>query len=285
MAALSATKKDRVEDLVMDHYRRHLADPDGLPTTGRFLFYECEQEGNAAKPSPTDTRPNRRRSIGWPPGSQDITDGLTRLRTAGLIPWDHIADTERSLLIWQHAPTVLDYVLERLDHATINPWGDEPPPLVLTESNGMAQVLRRVASQHCCPIGGTKGMTRGWLLTKVVPLLEQTGSRTVLYLGDLDKPGLDIERNSRRVIEAALGEDLDWTRIGILPDQTTGMTPIDKFDGRTKVISPGYEVEALGQAAVVALVRDALTSLLPEPLTSVHEREEAERQELRERLA
>jgi hypothetical protein len=57
-----------------------------LPTTNRFLFYELEGMGQACKPSPDDLRPNKRRSIGWPPGSQDITDALTALREQGVIP-------------------------------------------------------------------------------------------------------------------------------------------------------------------------------------------------------
>jgi hypothetical protein len=44
----------------------------GLPTSGRFVFYELDQRGGAKKPDPDDTRMNRRRSIGWPPGSQDV---------------------------------------------------------------------------------------------------------------------------------------------------------------------------------------------------------------------
>lgn len=280
----SRTKCHRVESVLIDILGRHAADPDGLPTTARFLFYELEQTGNATKPDPSDTRPNRRRSIGWPPGAQDITDGLTRLRNAGRVPWDWIADTERSLLEWGHAPTVVAHVREHLAEATISPWGDEPPPLLLTESNGMAQVLHRVAAEHCCPIGGTKGMVKGWLLTEVVPLLLETGCRKVLYLGDLDRPGLQIEANTRRVIEDAIHHELDWTRIGVTEAQAEAMIPILKTDGRTHITSGGYEVEALGQAAVVALVRDALTALLPEPLADVRERAEAERRALRVRL-
>jgi hypothetical protein len=277
------TKAARVEAALLAVLARHAADPDGLPTTGRFLFYELEQQGDATKPDPSDSRPNRRRSEGWPPGAQDVTDALTRLRKDGRVAWQAIADTERSLLVWEHAPTVAEYVHERLDEARINPWAG-PPPLILTESNGMAQVLRRVAAEHLCPIGGSKGMTTGWLRTVVVPMLTASGARTVLYLGDLDTPGLQIEANSRRVLEGTLGETLDWRRIGILPEQTVGMTPITKRDGRTGITSQGWEVEALGQSAVVALVRDTLTALLPQPLSHVHERESVERERVRELL-
>jgi hypothetical protein len=53
--------------------------PGAIPTNLRFLFYELEQRGLATKPDPDDKRRNRRRSIGWPPGQQDVTDALTDL--------------------------------------------------------------------------------------------------------------------------------------------------------------------------------------------------------------
>ena len=53
----------------------------------------------------------------------------------------------------------------------------------------------------------------------------------MLYLGDLDRSGLDIEANTRGVLEER-GWAGTWTRIGLLPEQTTGLTPIWKVDGR-----------------------------------------------------
>jgi hypothetical protein len=76
-----------------------------------------------------------------------------------------------------------------------------------------------------------------------------------------------------------------WTRIGLTNAQTTGLTPVYKTDGRDGKVATAYEVESLGQAAVVALVRAALDSRLPQPLADVHEREERERKEAEERLA
>ena len=61
------TKKARTERVVLDLLNEHDAE-GALPTTIRFLFYELEQRGQACKPDPNDARPNRRRSVGWPPG-------------------------------------------------------------------------------------------------------------------------------------------------------------------------------------------------------------------------
>jgi len=268
------TKKARTERVVLDLLNEHAAE-GALPTTIRFLFYELEQRGQACKPDPSDTRKNRRRSVGWPPGSQDITDAVTRLRSGGRIPWTSIADTERSLARWAFAGTVAGYLKDRLAEATINPWGHDLPPLILTESKGMAEVLEATVSAYACPIAGTKGQSAGFLRTVVAPLLAD--ARRVLYLGDHDRSGHDIEANTRCTLEAEAGV-LDWTRIGMTEVQTTGIEPIWKVDGRDGAGDWAWEVESLGQARVVALVRDALNERMPEPIASVLERENAERE-------
>jgi hypothetical protein len=78
------TKTARTQEVVLrvllDHERN-----GELPTTLRFVFYELEQRGEVVKPDPDDKRPNRRRSIGWPPGAQDVTDALTELRETGAV--------------------------------------------------------------------------------------------------------------------------------------------------------------------------------------------------------
>jgi hypothetical protein len=168
--SVPVTKKVRTDRVVLDQLRVHERDGT-LPTTARFLFYELEQRGEARKPSPDDLRPNKRRSIGWPPGSQDITDSLTRLRESGEIPWWWIVDTERSVATFLHAPTVIEYIRDRLGEATLNPFGAAPPPLVLCEDRGTAEVLERTAGDYTCPISGTKGQTHGFLRTVIAPQL------------------------------------------------------------------------------------------------------------------
>ena len=274
------TKAGRTQRVVLDLLRRHAAE-GGLPTNGRFVFYELEQEGNATKPSPDDLRPNRRRSRGWPPGSQDVTDALTHLREVGAIPWSWVVDEERSLDQWAHAPSVLEYLLDRLPEATVSPWNGTPPPLILCESNATAGVLRAHASEYVCPIAGTKGHAGGFLRTVVAPELRSGGRlRQVLYLGDLDRSGEHIEENSRRVLEDVLDDSLDWLRVAITEEQAADIDPIYKVDGRDRRGAFAWEVEALGQAAVVGLVRSHLDALLPEPLARVQEREQGERDAL-----
>jgi hypothetical protein len=176
-----SSKAARTREVVLAQLQVHERQ-DTLPTTARFLFYELEAQGLATKPTPGDTRPNRRRNVGWPPGSQDITDALRWLRDEGIIPWTWVTDTERTAVIFAHAATVLGYVRERLGEATVNPW-DGPPPLVLCEDKGTAEALMRVVSGYACPIAGLKGHCNGFLRTEIAGLLEGGGADRLIVVG------------------------------------------------------------------------------------------------------
>jgi len=289
------TKKGRLQRVLLALHAEHRAQ-GMLPTTGRFLFYELEQRGDATKPSPDDQRPNKRRQEGWPPGEQDVIDALRDLRERGIVPWDDIADETRRLDVWQHGPSIAAGLLGRLGVTRINPWGAEPPPLILCESRAVQSVLRALAARYVCPITGTAGQVNGFVRTRVAPALAADPAdapvRLVLYVGDLDDQGLQIEANTRRVQERATGRTWGdrWRRLALTPDQVRerGMAPIWKTDGRRRRKNEppppprrAYEVEALGQRALLDLVDAALAALLPEPLARVLEREARQRARLR----
>jgi hypothetical protein len=193
------TKAARVREVA----RRHLLDHEALgelPTSGRFVFYELGQRGDANKPDPADPRRHNRRSHGLPPGEQDLTDALTWLRERAVVPWSWLVDESRSVVIWRHAPSVAAYLVDSLDEATIKPWGAEPPPLILCESRATAGVLRAVMSECACPIAGT-GRARGRVSAHRGRTAAHRERAPVLYPGALDRSGGDIEINARRVLE------------------------------------------------------------------------------------
>lgn len=276
------TKRERVDQVVLDLLLEHEAD-GGIPTNGRFVFYELEQRGLATKPAAGDKRPNKRRNIGWPPGQQDISDSLKRLRDRGDVPWDWIVDESRHLAAWKVAPTIAQYLLDTVDLATIDPWSGRPPVL-LCESRAAAGVLERVAGQYAVPIAGTGGQCNGFLRTAVAPWLRPT--QRIIWLGDLDLSGGHIEASVRRTLEDAIGDQLFWYRLAMTDElaEQYGIEPIQKTDGRTKRTHPAIEVESLGQSRLLELVRTHLEELLPQPLEEVRLREAIERQIMRTRL-
>lgn len=271
-----------------------------IPTSGRFVFYELEQRGLVRKPKKGESRRGK-----WDdPCEQEVTDALMQLRDKGVIPWRWITDETRTVHSWTHAPTVAEYLVDRVDEARVNPWHPDAPPMILCESRSLAGVLRPLSAKYVCPIAATNGQAGGFLRTEVGPnllshVVETTDDgkdlwevRSVLYLGDWDRQGHQIEANTRHVLEQVIGIDLTWERIAITEDQIEerGFLSQVKSDGRLaddheEKISEAWEAETLGQSVIVELVTDALDRLLPEdPIDAVLERETQERDFWRDRL-
>lgn len=285
------SKKGRLQRELLKRLNVHERERT-LPTSHRFLFYELEQLGVVSK-----VKTGARRA------DQDCIDALTDLREAELVDWDAILDETRSLDEWATAPTVAEYVADRVGEASIDRWAGRPAPLILCESRSLAGALRSLAATYCCPIAATNGQSRGFLISKVAPTL-QAGQR-VLYIGDWDWCGRQIEEHTRRtLIEhsddwADLDDDLDdldgddldrelWERVALTRQQVdhNDLPVISKPDRRYKPVRyyDAVETEALGQARIVAVVRARLDELLPEPLTDVLERQRRQRTEVADQL-
>jgi hypothetical protein len=156
--------------------------------------------------------------------------------------------------------------------------------MILTESRSLAGVLRDVAAEYLCPIAATNGQVGGFLRTDVAPWL--TPGQRVLYLGDLDLSGGQIEENTRAVLEQLVGGALRWERLAITEQQvdTLGLRhlAIRKADKRYSPprLHDAIETETLGQGLLVRILRERLDELMPEPLVDVRQREERQRQKV-----
>jgi hypothetical protein len=274
-----ATKAGRLRRavlrLVMDHHER-----GALPTSVRFLFYELEQDGEVPK---AYRHPDGSKRARQP--SQDVSDALTDLREGGIVPWDWIVDEGRALEEWPYAATVASYLRDACEYARIDAWADTPPPLIVTESRSLAGVLRDTAREYVCPIGPTAGQSSGSLLANdVAVVLRRDPRRRVIYLGDYDLQGNQIERATRRRLEEHIGVPLVWERLALTAEQVEEFRlPVtEKVDRRYKPPRRygAVETEALRQEVIVGLLLDRLDSLIPEPLADVRVREEAERQQV-----
>jgi hypothetical protein len=278
-AGLSATHtaKGRLQRALMDLLRVHERDGT-LPTSNRFLFYELVQAGVVSK-----------HATGARRADQNLIDALTYLREAGLVPWAWIEDETRSLIEFQTAPSVAEYVADAVARASLDRWGGRPAPLILCESRSLAGVLHTSAALYACPITSTNGQTKGHLITKVVPQLQS--EQRVLYLGDWDHCGHQIEAATRTTLVDYTGvDDRPWERIALSTEQvdTHGLRVqvISKADRRYKPTRyfDAVETEAFGQANIVAALRSRLDELMPEPLGAVLERQDHQREQVAEQL-
>lgn len=253
-----------------------------VSTNGRFVFYELEHTGLVRKSKPGETN----RLPGLPAGAQDLSDAVFWLRDEGIVPWSWIEDETRTLYAWRHAPSVADYLAQSVPLARIDLWAGNPP-LLLVESRSLSGVLQDVCRFRLVDIAATNGQAGGFLRTDIAPALADN-RRPVLYLGDHDHQGEQIEENTRHVLERETGRAIDWRRLALTREQIEEqrLEPIWKKDERYKPakLCQAWEVEALTQEGVERLVRDALDALLPEPLAHVLERERQQRAEVLEHL-
>jgi hypothetical protein len=251
-------------------------DRDGaIPTSSRFLFYELVQRGQLSKTKTGARRPD-----------QDLHDALTDLRESGQVPWDWIVDETRSLENYTGYASVKNGVVASLRHLEIDPWRDNAP-MILTESRSLAGALRPVAEEYRCMIAATNGQCGGFLRTDIVPALSP--NNVVLYFGDFDLAGGQIEDNTRRVLEQERGP-LQWQRVALTREQVTAhnLPQITKHDGRFKNgggTHQAVETEALKQTVLMNILRDRLNQLIPQPLARVHEREARQRKRIENALA
>src|SRR5262249_6432511 len=261
-----------------------------IPTNGRFLFYELEQQGIVPKHY-LDAQGNERART----PSQDISDALLRLRKLGQVPWWWLLDETRDVSTWRYSASVYEYVAESVKLARIDCWGGELPPLIICEARATRGVLERLAAEYLCPITATGGQSAGHIVNEIVPLLKGN-KRKVLYLGDCEErgPGDQIEANTRRYIEKHARRTFTpdtWIKVALTPEQVARSPrlrrlAIDKVDNRCKPprLYKAVECEAVGQAVLERMLRRTLDALLAEPLERVRVREERQRAKVRTAL-
>lgn len=256
----------------LDTIIRH-RDAGTLPTSLRHLFYEAVMAAVIAK------------GAGGPHGGrradQNLTDAVTWLREQGHVQWTAIEDRTRHIADFRgDGTTIADGVANLLDTITIDPWSDVQPCIV-AESESVAGVLDRLATDYRVPIVPTRGQSNGFLRTVVA---HQLGDRPVVvcYLGDADKAGADIEANTRRV----LGEVLvvkEWRRVALTWEQVEahGLPTLQRTDRRSGRAYDVCEIEALPQRVLMDDVAAYIEDFLEVDLDHVHERERAQRGEVR----
>lgn len=273
----TSTAAGRLRRWALDALNRHLAEGT-LPTSLRHLFYEAVMVEVIAKGDPSGKPARGRRP------DQNLTDAVTWLREQGMVPWEWLEDRTRHMSDYRaDGATIAGGVEAWLDRLTIDPYGATLPILVVESESG-AGVLSRIAEQYRVPVIPTRGQSAGWLRTEVA---NRIGDRTVVvgYLGDADKAGDDIEANSCRVLTEVLNVN-DWVRIGLTWDQvrTHRLPTVERHDGRDKITRTVCELEALPQRLLLAAVTAYFDGWLAEPLADVHEREVAQRADLRTTL-
>jgi hypothetical protein len=88
-------KAGRLQRECLERLKAQEAQPDGLPTSVRFIYYELVQAGIVAKKD--DNGGN-----GGQLSDQPVAVAIFRLRELGLVPWNWIAEEIRTLFTFRY---------------------------------------------------------------------------------------------------------------------------------------------------------------------------------------
>lgn len=263
---------------------------DGLlPTNGRFDFYGAEQRGWVAKKRYCSNCG----AVAARTDAQNLNDATESLRDKGLVPYDWYTDETRDWSEYRYFDSVMEVAATPLFSTWLNPWVSHPQPLMMFEARASEGVMARyLAARNVAhtAFNGQSGkvMFANW----VAPWLQEHPESEVLYVGDLDLSGEQIEDHGIEVLRTkAPSWTGDWTRLAITPDQAAdlaagGMSPVPKTDRRYVPPRRGlaWEAEALGQKYLRDLIVTELDARLPRPLRDVRRDETREATLMREYL-
>jgi hypothetical protein len=275
-------KTQRLQRAIFNLLQQHEQD-DTLPTSARFLYYELEGTSDEYGVLVSKKKKGARRT------DQDLIAALTVLRETEKIPWNWIVDETRHITDGTCSRTVKESLEQSLKYASIDPWQHGTVrPFVICESRSLSGVLSATCSQYGVNITATSGQCAGFLRTKLAKVLnaQPQGQRlSILYCGDLDPQGTDIEYNTRGVLRDCVTHQesfqytrpsgaFDWERLMLTEEQVAeyNLPSVSKSDKRKNHGAPyeAWECESLSQKLIVTLVENRLKGmLLPTTLESI----------------
>ncbi|NJD65944.1 MAG: hypothetical protein FIB00_12000 [Chloroflexi bacterium] len=274
-------KRATPEEMAARHDRIYEIVRANLPTGIRFTYYTAAARGLVEK---RDT------------GYVKVQRAILEMRRSGRIPWPWIVDTNR----WMRKPRTWGSVEELLEETARTYrralWRNAPVLLeVWCESESVAGVLYPVTSKWDVPLYPIKGQTSDSFAYSAAQNYKGDPRRlTILYVGDHDPAGYEIETNLHaKLMEHSGRRDIAFARLACTAEDVatlglTGTPPkkhdyIDALTGeRVPWSGPAIEVEAIEPPRLRARLDSAIAEHAPKrALEIARVAEESEREILR----
>ncbi len=158
---------------------------------------------------------------------------------------------------------------------------------VWAESDSIASTIYPVTSKWDVPLMVTRGQSSETFAYNAADSWRQGDSfPVVLYVGDHDPAGLDIEESLRSKLTAFYGDEVEWERIGVTWDQVEafdlpGTEPKLKGRRRPYPYPLAVEAEALPPRLLIDMLDDAIEDYVDhDQLRVLQVAERSEREQL-----
>jgi hypothetical protein len=208
---------------------------------------------------------------------------LVELREEGIIPWSAVLDASREFDPPEFVGiedvngqlSIAAKVFRELCKVSLPRWHFQPRlPVIVTEKEGMVAYFEHVTRELEVPVYAIKGQAGKSHLHEVfVPWLHrviEAGKEPVLlYLGDCDDYGIQIERTLTETLER-WGLPLKPTRLALTPEQVEelGLSKLavkaKPYSLHGKYLSFKCEIEAMDPGYLRNLIRTAIAAFLDE---------------------
>jgi hypothetical protein len=216
-------------------------------------------------------------------GYAKVQRDLAEMRKGGQIPYQWIVDNTRVV----RGPNVYSSVEDALRRTAsfyrrdLWAWSEHQVE-VWTESDSVAGVVADVVDEYALTLMAVRGFSSMSFTYSAAQQMNYDGRPArILYIGDHDPAGIEIEANLRRHLDEHLTVPFDITRIGVTWDQ------VEEFDlpGTAPKKPYGYplavEAEALPAPTLRALLEAAVVDLAnSHDLEVLRAAEQSERQQL-----
>lgn len=221
-----------------------------------------------------------------------LGDIVSAARLAGLMDWEAIVDLERQVTHPQQFDNIDNFVRRLIPVYKLDRWeGQENYVEIWVEKNGMTVSIEPVTDKWHIPLVANKGygsMTNLYEGSKRFIDAHDDGKNChILYLGDHDPSGLDMDNDIRRRMEMFGVENLRVQRIALTTDQVRTYdpppNPAKMSDSRAKAYIAefgdiSWEVNALSPTDINEFIETRLAELVDQDaIDAIIEQEEEDK--------
>lgn len=226
-----------------------------------------------------------------------IGDVVSDGRLAGMIDWDHIEDRARETVTPTTWSSPTHIIRSAASQYRIDRWKTQPVHIeLLVEKQALEGVLEPVANKYGIPFTANKGYLSQSMMYRIAERIDAADARgkdiALLYLGDHDPSGLDMDRDigDRLALFTREAFDIKLTRLALTMGQVKKYNPPKNpakiTDSRAdryirEFGASSWELDALEPSVLVKLVSEAIGDVIDwDSWDESGAREEIERKQL-----
>lgn len=225
---------------------------------------------------------------------------IRKARMAGIVDWAVIEDRNRTLVKNNHYAGIGSYLKHTAQWFEIDLWeGQDNRPIVICEKDALSGILQPICEESDVYFTANKGYSSISHLYNIAKNIEHRATNdyqgtTILYFGDHDPSGLDMDRDIlERVGMFSFFNLNDVKRLALTAEQIETYDPPPNPAKMTDTRAPEYiaehgdsswELDALQPEVLGNLVRGAIEDTIshPEQFEEMQVAQEDGREQLKE---